>query len=138
MMLALSEGYNCMTDKPVGILNGNSSLTELIPAVASWASQQRLIESLHFFGSRVRGEEKPTSDLDIAIRLIHSDHNAALANWFFECDAWASQLSSLLPWKLDLQLFAPGCTPTISKAIERSSFLVYQRHSNSLVGPSGV
>lgn len=120
-----------VADEPAFILDGNSLLIELIPAVASWASQKRLIECLHFFGSRVRGEEKPTSDLDVAVQLIYSDHDAALANWFFECDAWALELSAILPWKVDLQLLAPGCTPTISAAIKRSSLVVYQRLHNS-------
>lgn len=120
-----------MTDKLAGVWDENLLLSELMPTVASWASQQPLIESLHFFGSRVRCEEMPTSDLDIAIRLTHSDNDAALADWSFECDAWASQLSLLIPWKIDLQLLAPGWTPIISNAIERSSLLVYKRQRNS-------
>ena len=108
-------------------LNDDSSLENAMPVVAWWARQQRLVERVYFFGSRVRGDHRPDSDLDIAVQLIYPEVDTALAHWTFELDAWASQLSAILPWELDLQLFAPDGTPTIIAGVNRSSVLVYAR-----------
>ena len=111
----------------------NVSPIDLVPAVVSWASRQSIIDRIYFFGSRVRGEHKLASDLDIAVQLIYSDPAPALAHWFSEGDNWVSQLSDILPWEPDLQLLAPGATPTISAGIEESAMLVYQRPAGGLV-----
>ncbi|MDP2026507.1 nucleotidyltransferase family protein [Sulfuriferula sp.] len=116
-----------MADEHAGPLNDDSSLTDVAPVVASWARQQRLVERVYFFGSRVRGDHQPESDLDIAVQLIYPEVDTALAHWTFELDAWVSQLSAILPWELDLQLLAPDGTPTISAGVSRSSVLVYER-----------
>jgi predicted nucleotidyltransferase len=108
---------------------GDASLIELMPVVSSWACKQRLIDRVYFFGSRVRGKHKPDSDLDIAVQMIYSDPDTALAHWFFESDAWVSHLSGILPIKVDLQLFTHSITPTISAGIQESSLLVYQRQA---------
>jgi len=97
--------------------------------VASWAVQKRLVRRVFFFGSRVRNEHRSDSDLDIAFELIYTAPNTSAGHWAFESDAWAKQLSSLLPWKLDLQLLEPQGTPTVASGIERSSVLVYERQA---------
>ena len=116
-----------MADEHAGPLNDDLSLADVAPFVASWARQQRLVEWVYFFGSRVRGDHQPDSDLDIAVQLIYPEVDMALAHWTFELDAWVSQLSTSLPWELDLQLLAPDGTPTISAGVSRSSVLVYER-----------
>lgn len=105
------------------------TLEEAKLLVASWATQQRLIRRIFFFGSRVRDEHRPDSDLDIAFELIYPNMNTSAAHWAFESDAWVLALSSLLPWKLDLQLFNPQDTPTIANGIDRSSILVYEQQA---------
>jgi predicted nucleotidyltransferase len=119
--------HAAVADEHAGSLNDDSSLADVAPVVASWARQQRLVKRVYFFGSRVRDDHQPDSDLDIAIQLINPDVDMALAHWTFEFDTWALQLSAILPWELDLQLLAPDGTPTISAGVSRSSFLVYER-----------
>lgn len=110
-------------------MNNYASLIKIIPKVSSWAKQQHLISRVYFFGSRVRNQHTPTSDLDIAIHLIYPDPDTAFANWSFESAVWKSQLSAILPWKLDLHLLAPNSTPNISAGVQKSSLLVYEKHA---------
>lgn len=98
-----------------------------MPLVIAWALSQHLIERVYFFGSRVRGTHRINSDLDIAIQLIYPEPDTAAAHWSFEEPQWTAQLSSLIPWQLDLELLCPPDSPTISAGIKESSLLVYQR-----------
>lgn len=111
-----------------------SSIEQAISIVASWAQQERIVERVYFFGSRVRGSYQPNSDLDIAVKLTYPDVDTALAYWSFEVDAWMSRLSTILPWKPDLQLLAPDGTPAISAGVKESSILVYAQPNLSFQG----
>ena len=122
-----SVGRAAVADKHPALLSATLSLSDLAPLVVSWARLQRIVDRIYFFGSRVRGEHRNDSDLDVAVQLIFPDPSTALAHWSFESDTWISQLTPLLPWKLDLQLFASSATPTVSAGVTRSSVLVYER-----------
>lgn len=108
--------------------NEGMTLDEAKLLVASWANHQRLIRRIFFFGSRVRNEHRPDSDLDIAIELIYPNPDISAAHWAFESDAWVLTLSTMLPWELDMQCFNSQGTPTIAQGISRSSILVYVKH----------
>ncbi len=104
------------------------TLEEAKALVGSWAVKQKLIRRIFFFGSRVRNEHRPDSDLDIAFELIYANSDTSVAHWSLESDGWALTLSTLLPWKLDLHLFNPECTPTIANGIAKSAILVYEQY----------
>lgn len=95
--------------------------------VAKWASNQKQIKTVYFFGSRVRNEHRIDSDLDIAIELIYTEPDTALANWMFESEKFEQSISEMLPWTIDLELLCPLCTPTIIAGINRSSILIFSR-----------
>lgn len=103
------------------------TLEEAGSVVANWAHNHRLIQRVFFFGSRVRQEHRPDSDLDIAIELILSDPDESFAQWAFERKSWLRDLERLLPWKIDLQHSSGEATPTIASGIARSSILLYER-----------
>ncbi|MDZ4075999.1 MAG: nucleotidyltransferase domain-containing protein [Hylemonella sp.] len=95
--------------------------------VSDWATSIRLIERVYFFGSRVRGEYRSDSDLDIAVQLTTTDPDEAVAQWTFECDKWTVELATLIPFQVDLQLLHMTATPTVVAGIARASLLVYAR-----------
>lgn len=95
--------------------------------VRAWALRQRLVDSVDFFGSRVRGTCHAGSDLDIAITFIYSEVDTCLAYWFENSDLWQRELQSLLPWTVDLQFHHPEAPGIVSSGVAQSSHRVFRR-----------
>lgn len=96
--------------------------------VRAWASTIPEITHAYVFGSRARGDYRPESDLDIAIRLQARGRDPSPSvTWFGEGDKWERQLQSMLPVRLDLQSLDDIETPDIKRSIEESLRLIYQR-----------
>lgn len=107
-------------------------LTEIGGVVSKWARGKQLIKRVRLFGSRVRGDHTPTSDIDIAIELdpsafSDSDESEGIATWMFEAKAWRQELQALIPLKVQLERYHPKQTPTVHKGIEQSSQVVYEK-----------
>jgi uncharacterized protein len=107
-------------------------LPEIGGVVSKWARSKPMIKRVHLFGSRVRGDHMPTSDIDIAVELdpsafSGSDESGGLATWMFEAKAWRQELQALIPLKVQLERYHPEQTPTVNKGIGRSSQVVYEK-----------
>ena len=98
-----------------------------VNAVAAWAEKQWEIRSVHFFGSRVRGNDGPTSDLDIAVELVFDDADSALGQWMFLKPIWIGDLSSLIEHIVDLQWLHRLATPIVCAAVKESGVRVFDR-----------
>ncbi len=57
-----------MTKKTGPIVDLNS----LANVIAQWADQRPAVEKVYIFGSHVRGDARPDSDLDIAIDFVQN------------------------------------------------------------------
>ena len=109
-----------------------SSLDSVTEIIGDWAKEQRLVGRIWVFGSRARSEERPDSDVDIAIELDlsaskGSDESGGFATWSFDCRSWATELQERLPFKVDVQQFIGAKTPVIRDALNRSSVLAYKK-----------
>lgn len=99
-----------------------------IAAIRAWAASHSVVRRVWVFGSRVRGTERPESDLDIAV-----EHDAmpgdsdAFTTAISEAENWRMELAPRLSVKLDLQSYIPGLTSTIQAGLDESSLLVYER-----------
>jgi predicted nucleotidyltransferase len=104
-------------------------ILEVKRRVAAWAAQQPLVTKVWLYGSRVKGTERPDSDIDIAveIRTLPGDSDASTT---FTCEGekLRASLSSLLePLRVDLQWYGgPTESPNVSAGILESSIPVYQ------------
>lgn len=97
-----------------------------------WACAEPLVKRVYLFGSRVRGDHRLTSDIDIAVELDPAvfkgvDESEGLATWMHEAKVWREELQKLIPLKVQLERYHPDQTPTVGKGIERSSQLVYEK-----------
>jgi len=104
-------------------------------AIARWAKGKPLVNRLWVFGSRARGDQRPDSDIDIAVELDVTsiqgrDYSGGYATWSFFVREWKIELNDLLGIEIDLQYFRDHETPIIMNALNQSSVLVYKKGSN--------
>lgn len=109
-------------------------LERLTEVLRDWAAAKPLIRKLWIFGSRVRGDNRPDSDLDIAIELDLSaaqgcDDSGGMATWMFDSEGWPEEIQELSGLQVDLQQFDGANTPTIQSGLELSSLPVYVKIS---------
>ena len=107
-------------------------MVEVRTLLAAWAAEKTLINRLWLFGSRVRGENRHNSDVDVAIELDMSatkgiDESGGVATWAFDSTMWKSELEDLLSLAVDLQRYKTGETNVIQAGLDRSSILVYEK-----------
>jgi predicted nucleotidyltransferase len=103
------------------------NIEELSSSVARWAAAQPLVAKAHVFGSRVKGTDSPSSDLDVAVELYQQPGDeTALATWICEAVGLRESLGRALPVPLDLQWYGgPQETPTIHAALLCAGRAVY-------------
>jgi uncharacterized protein len=103
-------------------------LEEVARVVSRWARTKPIVRRAYLFGSRVRGEHRVDSDIDIAVELEPNlDESGGLATWMFEKEKWKEELQGLIPLEIQLERYHPEQTPTVGKGIGRSSQIVYEK-----------
>lgn len=102
---------------------------DVVRSLQEWARARPEIVRVVLFGSRVRGDHRSNSDLDVALELEAAGWDAEpFITWTASAPDWRKELEPLLPWPLDLQWHdLAGETPTITAGIQRSHFVVYER-----------
>jgi len=95
-----------------------------------WAADKAPITKVYIFGSRVKGDFRPDSDLDVALELypIPGGEDAATLFWMTEEPKWKSELQPRLPYILHLHYFEGDNTPTIKEGIRVSGVAVYNKN----------
>lgn len=116
----------------VSKLGFDMNLSQIRASLSTWAVEKPLINRLWLFGSRVREEHRPDSDLDIAIELDVSaakglDDSGGFAIWMFDTKSWKPELELLLLEVIDLQRYKMGETNIIQAGLDQSSILVYEK-----------
>jgi predicted nucleotidyltransferase len=105
------------------------SLEEIKKILRGWASRNDAISKLYIYGSRVKGDFKKISDLDIAIEIDprNGDTNE-LTTWICEGSNWEEELKSLIPkYKIHLEWCNEDETPTVKTGVDDSGVLIYSR-----------
>jgi predicted nucleotidyltransferase len=107
-------------------------IAQIQALLSTWAAKTPLVKRLWLFGSRVRGEQREDSDVDVAIELDMTavkgiDESAGMATWAFDTMTWKPELELLLSMVVDLQHYKSGETNIIQAGLDRSSVLVYEK-----------
>lgn len=97
--------------------------------VASWAKSEPIVEKAYLFGSRVSGNARCDSDLDVAIELSSQRVDSGpLATWIAEAARLKASISSHIPLTVDLQWYGgPIDTPIVHAGLAAGSRIVYER-----------
>jgi predicted nucleotidyltransferase len=107
-------------------------LSAIQKLLSTWAVGKPLVNRLWLFGSRVRGEHRPDSDIDVAIELDMSvakgaDESGGFATWAIDTKPWKPELELLLSTVVDLQRYKSGETRIIQAGLDQASILVYEK-----------
>jgi predicted nucleotidyltransferase len=69
--------------------------------IADWAENLPL-KRVYIFGSRVRGDAAPDSDIDVAIEFEFQADSEAMRNWIYQNDSGFAELKTALGVPLSL------------------------------------
>ena len=107
-----------------------SNLDSIKASIEEWANNVQSIRAVWFFGSRVKKANRDDSDLDVAIELLYTDPDSALAHWMFDKENWLKEIQEFSTIPIDLQWHHPKATPTIARGIREGSVKIFERNSN--------
>jgi predicted nucleotidyltransferase len=85
----------------VFVVTGNKNLERLAKIIAEWA-ESLPIKRVYIFGSQVRGNAGPSSDLDVAIEFSPTPSEQEIQNWQHQNDTDFACLKGALGIPLSL------------------------------------
>ena len=105
------------------------SLEEVKKILRGWASGNSAVSKLYIYGSRVKGDFKKSSDLDVAVEIDPEEGDTnEFTTFICEKSNWVEELDLLLNLKVDLKWYNKNDKSSITRAgVENSGVLVYSR-----------
>ncbi|NGM78791.1 nucleotidyltransferase family protein [Burkholderia multivorans] len=107
-------------------------IVEIREIVTEWAASQPLIRKVWLFGSRVRGTERPDSDIDVAVEVRRLPGDSSEWTTFAcERERLSAALQTLFPLPVQLEWYGGADeTPTVHAGLQESSMMVYEASSH--------
>lgn len=102
----------------------DAELIGLATTLSNWIAGMPCIETLYLFGSRVRGDHRKDSDVDVHVEF---DHAYSLESWIQENDDEFRQINSRLPGVLKLHQDRTDAVVPKVKAAAQSPKLVVNK-----------
>ncbi len=99
-------------------------LTTAVAEIKAWAGFEALIAVVVIFGSRLRGTNRPDSDLDVAVSLAASECDWILY-WTDNKRRWQRDLSARVGLTVDLDLAHPRLAPELWRYLQEGHALAY-------------
>lgn len=107
----------------------DDNLLQLVIVLRDWAAENPFVRRLWVFGSRLRGNQRDDSDIDVALEIdpIGNDE-IPLTSWISSSDRWREELQPKLPHQLDLQFYdSTDQKSHVVQYINCCSALIYER-----------
>jgi predicted nucleotidyltransferase len=96
--------------------------------IAHWAQSKREISEVWVFGSRVRGDHRSDSDLDVAVVMLGEDEGSRLGNWIALAEEWEEELQKMVSVPIDLDIGdADIATKVVAPALKREGVRIFSR-----------
>lgn len=92
--------------------------------LSQWASDHHTIVELWLFGSQARGDDKPESDVDLAIRMT-GDRGNALGLYIVKEQIWEAELAAIAGRSVDLELL--GFSDELDGIVAREGVWLWSR-----------
>ncbi len=105
------------------------SIDQICRIVSGWAVSHPEIERVLLFGSRARGDSKPSSDVDLALLVAGISGETAFTRYFHNKDDWKRELESALGRSVSIVCQIDHGRPEVQASIERDGLLLYERSS---------
>ena len=95
--LKSKTGYASAYISHGGRLHVSRKQRDILDHIATWAAKYPCVEAMHIYGSIARGEEKPTSDIDIAFKYFANFEAEHMVTGYTKAnDDWDDLSKSLL------------------------------------------
>jgi predicted nucleotidyltransferase len=109
-------------------INDDNDINHDIEIIRAWAKCKKIVKRVWLFGSRVRGDHTPESDLDVAIEhgVAPGDANA-FTTAISERHKWIEDLQPQTVHELDIHSYRQQETPTVENGIQAGSKLIYDK-----------
>lgn len=106
-------------------------LEEIVEEVTTWAARSPEIAAAWVYGSRVRGDHRTDSDLDIAVEIIpECGDEDSFCTWLRCSDRLVEELSRRTPYQVQIEWYGgEDETPIVHRGLQRSSVLAYTKEA---------
>lgn len=94
----------------------------------AWAKTTPSVRHIYLYGSRISGESRSESDLNVAIDLdAQPSDGDPMTTFICQARQWRAQLKGRTPFELDIQLLDANNTPRVRSGVESTGILIYIR-----------
>lgn len=95
-------------------------------AIVNWARRHREIKAVYLYGSRARGDNRPDSDIDLAVVMRSGDEDEALGAWIFFHNKFEKRPDLQLSQEVDLDWYMKGAgLERVGPGVEKNGILIY-------------
>lgn len=100
---------------------------EQLAAVLAWAERTPCIREVRLYGSFLKGDTHPGSDLDLAVTLADTDGETGFTTYLAERRAWARELTRTTGLKPQIEPYDATLAPLVFGYCQECSQLIFVR-----------
>ena len=117
------------------------TLDETAEVVQRWSASTNYVAKAWLYGSRMRGDNRPDSDIDVAIQVLKGNIESPYTRFLADNRKWRAFLQEHLPWIVHLTHYDETDDDDLSiadgnvkKAVDQYGRLVFDRSAASSSG----